>query len=103
MATGKPGYQRVSVFDTEDYSVSPELNTQDIDFTRSQSALAATWRALATPDEAPERYEWTVGVEGHPVGGGLLDVQKEPIWRETGLAHMAVYTTRSSRKSGRYI
>ena len=101
MPTGKPGYQQVSVYDIEDYSVTPESNTQDIDFTRSQCALAATWRPVVTSDKAPVRYEWSVGVAGESVGGQLLDVLVEPLWRETGSSNMALYTTRSSQKSGK--
>lgn len=101
LATGKPGYKQLSVYDIEDYSLTPESNAVDIDFTRSLCALAATWRVAATPGKVPERYEWSVGVEGHTIGGNLLDVDKEPIWRDTGHAARAVYTTRSSRESGR--
>ena len=101
--TGDPSYQQLSVYDINDYSVTPASNKQDVDFIRSQSALAATWRPAATRGKAPVRYEWTVQMDGHPVGQGLLDVDKEPIWRETGHEHMAVYTTRSSRMSGRNI
>ncbi|KAI0239584.1 hypothetical protein LSAT2_009684 [Lamellibrachia satsuma] len=96
---GKPGYKQLSVYDIEDYSLTPESNAVDIDFTRSLCALAATWRVAATPGKVPERYEWSVGVEGHTIGGNLLDVDKEPIWRDTGHAARAVYTTRSSRES----
>ena len=98
--TGTPGYQQVSVNDVDDYSVTPQSNTRDIDFTRSQCALAATWRAVVTPDKAPVWYEWSVGVSGETVGGGLLDVLRESLWRETGDSNMALYTTRSSCKTG---
>ena len=100
MLTGKPGYQQVSVYDIEDYTVSPESNTQDIDFTRSQCALAATWRTAVTSGKAPVRYEWTVGIAGQSKGGDLID-QSEPLWRETGNGNMALYTTRTSQKSGK--
>ena len=100
MFTGKSGYQPVSVYDIEDYTVTPESNTQDIDFTRSQCALAATWRAVVTSDRAPVWYEWSVGVAGESLGGRLLDMLREPLWRETGDSDMALYTTRSSRKAG---
>ena len=78
-------------------------NARDIDVTRSQCALAATWRTAATSGKAPERYEWSVGVDGEQIGHDLLDVLREPLWREASYKNMAVYTTGSSRKTGKPI
>ena len=39
-------------------------------------------------------------MSGETVGGGLLDVLRESLWRETGDSNMALYTTRSSLKAG---
>ena len=90
----------MSVYDIEDYSVTPDSNTVDIGFTRSQCSLAATWGTAGTAGKEPERYEWSVGVTGEPIGQPLLDVLNEPIWREAGNTNMAVFTTGSSLKSG---
>ena len=98
---GKSGYQRLNLYGIEDYSVTPASNTKNIDFTRSQCALAATWRTVASSGRSPMRYEWSVGVDGEQIGHELLDVLKEPLWRETSHINMAVYTTGSSRKSGK--
>ena len=73
----------------------------DVDFTRSQCTLAATWRTTDTSGKAPERYEWSVGEQGQSMGGGLLDVLKEPLWREIGQRNMAIYTTGSSKNPGK--
>ena len=81
--------------------MSATSNTLDVDVTRSQCALAATWRTAATSGKAPERYEWSVGVDGEQIGHALLDVLKEPVWREVSGKNMAVYTTGSSRKTGK--
>ncbi|KAK2183533.1 hypothetical protein NP493_308g03123 [Ridgeia piscesae] len=96
---GKSDYQRLTVYDIEDYTVSAASNARDIDVTRSQCALAATWRTAATSGKAPERYEWSVGVDGEQIGHDLLDVLREPLWREASYKNMAVYTTGSSRKT----
>ncbi|KAK2161993.1 hypothetical protein NP493_1549g00025 [Ridgeia piscesae] len=93
----KPGFRRLSVYDIENYSVNPDTNTLDVDFTRSQCTLAATWRTTDTSGKAPERCEWSVDEQGQSMGGGLLDVLKEPLWREIGQRNMAIYTTGSSK------
>ena len=96
------GYRTLSVYDIEDYTVNPDSNSLDIDYSRSQCALAVSWRAVTSSGSSPVWYEWSVGVIGHTIGGDLLDVHNEPIWRETGESNMAVYTTHSSQKAGRW-
>lgn len=80
--------------------MNPESNTLDVDFTRTQCTLAATWRTSGTSGKAPERYEWSVGEDGQSMGGVLLDVLNEPLWRETGQRNVAIYTTSSSKNAG---
>ena len=92
----------MSVYDIEDYTVDPDSNSLDIDFSMSQCALALSWRTVTSSGVSPVWYEWSVGVSGHTIGGNLLDVHNEPIWRETSKSNMAVYTTGSSQKSGRW-
>ena len=58
-----------------------------LDFTRSQCALAATWRPAVTSDKAPVRYEWSVGVAGESVGGLLLAVVEGDGQQQHGLVH----------------
>ena len=43
----------------------------------------------------------SVGEQGQSMGGGLLDVLREPLWRETGQRNMAIYTTGSSKNPGK--
>ena len=101
--SGKSAYQKLSVYDIEDYTVTAAPSVSDVDFTRAQCALAATWRPTTTTGKAPDRYEWGVGVEGEPMGQELLNVAKEPLWREIGHTNMALFTTASSRMLGREV
>ena len=98
--TGNVGFRRVFIYDVEDYSVIPETNTVDVDVTRSKCALAASWRTEAIWGKSPQRYEWTVGLAGQPKGNVLLNVLKEPLWRETSDNNMAIYTAGSSQIHG---
>ncbi|KAI0220739.1 hypothetical protein LSAT2_027792 [Lamellibrachia satsuma] len=98
--TGLSGYVAVDVYDVVNYHVVGGDNKEDADYTRTQHALTATWRTRQANGDMPIKYEWTVGEDGEAMGEGLLDANSEPVWREAGSQHFAIYTTGSSRLTG---
>ncbi|KAI8519528.1 hypothetical protein Bbelb_027850, partial [Branchiostoma belcheri] len=81
--TGNSQYTSVEVFDTVNLqTIVPD--GQDVNFTRSATALAATWRAEQDNRIPVDRYEWSAGLAGEAVGSHVFDTSTDRIWHDVG-------------------
>ncbi|XP_078575732.1 uncharacterized protein LOC144861635 [Branchiostoma floridae x Branchiostoma japonicum] len=91
--TGNSQYTPVEVFDTLDLHTSAPPG-QDVNFTRSSTSLAATWRAEQGGRIPVQRYEWSAGLAGEAVGSHVFDTSRDRIWHDVGSRTSAVLTLR---------
>ncbi|XP_053400343.1 uncharacterized protein LOC123557990 [Mercenaria mercenaria] len=53
--------------------------------TASSSCLSGTWKSVNSLHNAIERYEWSIGLAGQPIGEGIFDLRAEQPWNDVGI------------------
>lgn len=98
---GLDDFAVVKVCDIVDYQPWASDFCIDVDFTPTQCAMGGQWE-LAEAQYQPRHLEWSVGVQGSPVGSGLLDTIHESVWKDIGHpeTNLSVFTTGSSQLEG---
>ncbi|KAI8509825.1 hypothetical protein Bbelb_122530 [Branchiostoma belcheri] len=87
--TGNSQYTSVEVFDTLNLQTTVP-DGQDVNFTRTATSLAATWRAEQDNRIPVDRYEWSAGLSGEAVGSHVFDTSTDRIWHDVGSRTSAV-------------
>ncbi|XP_078574183.1 uncharacterized protein LOC144860694 [Branchiostoma floridae x Branchiostoma japonicum] len=89
--TGNSQYTTVEVFDTTNlHTMRPE--DQDVNYTTSSTALAATWKAEHYGSIPVTRYEWSAGLAGDVVGSHVFHTSTDRIWHDVGKRTLGVLT-----------
>ncbi|XP_070570802.1 uncharacterized protein [Ptychodera flava] len=94
--TGDTSYQQLQIFDVTNYRLLDTASPQDIDFTPSKCAMAASWKATSTGSNPVLRYEWSAGISGSQPGSGVFDLAFDRIWHDIGQNTDAVLTVQRS-------
>ncbi|XP_078585869.1 uncharacterized protein LOC144867679 [Branchiostoma floridae x Branchiostoma japonicum] len=91
VVTGYSQYALVEVFDTMNLETMVPEN-QDVNFTRSSTTLAATWKSEQNGKIPVKRYEWSAGLAGDAVGSHVFDTSTDRIWHDVGKRTSAILT-----------
>ena len=78
--------------DYETLSITVGLKSQN-SVSASSACISSSWETMNTFNSTYtiERYEWSAGVKGMPIGDGIFDILNENVWHDLGMRNHMTY------------